>query len=371
MTGIADAIVGGEVKPSIADRIRKNQRTLARAIAGSAAALGVLVLASLGLGAVDIPPAQTISIILANLSLPAIAEFSTRDELILSAIRAPRTVLGVLAGGALALSGAALQGLFRNPLADPTLIGVSSGAALGAVAVILLGAPLLVLLPSVLQPALLPIAAFGGGLVAIFLVYVIAQQDGGTNIATLLLAGAAVTAIGGAGIGLFIFVGDDQQIRDINFWLLGSLSGAHWPAIAPAAIFIIIGIIGVLRFSRALDALSLGEEDAHHLGFEPERIKRRLILCCALATGASVSLTGVIGFVGLVTPHIVRMLFGPAHAALLPTSILLGASLMLAADIIARTIAAPAELPIGIVTAAIGGPFFLWLLMRGRAKGGW
>lgn len=370
MTSVAGAMTSGSPL-SIAERVQQRRRSILWAVLGSAGILAALLLASLGIGAVDISPGEVTSILLAKLGLPGFATFTMRDDLILSAIRGPRTVLGVLAGGALALSGAALQGLFRNPLADPTLIGVSSGAALGAVAVIVLGAPVVAMLPTILQPSLLPIAAFGGGLAAIFIVYLIAQQDGGTSIATLLLAGAAVTAIGSAGIGLFIFIGDDQQIRDINFWLLGSLSGAHWRAIAPAAFFIVIGLIGVLRFSRALDALSLGEADAHHLGFEPEKIKRRLILCCALATGASVSLTGVIGFVGLVTPHIVRMLFGPAHAALLPASVLLGASLMLAADIVARTIASPAELPIGIVTAAIGGPFFLWLLMRGRATGGW
>lgn len=356
---------------SISARILKARWALVWSVSGSAIILFALVLAGLGFGAVKISPLDSVSILTSKLGLPSLSVFSERDDLILSAIRAPRTALGVLAGGALAVSGAALQGLFRNPLADPTLIGVSSGAALGAVAVIVLGAPVAALLPAVLQPGLLPFAAFGGGLIAILIVYFIAQNDGGTNIATLLLAGAAVSAIGGAGIGLFIFIGDDQQIRDVNFWLLGCLSGAHWQAIAPAAIFIGLGMAGALRFGRALDALSLGEADAHHLGFKPEKLKRRLLFCCALATGAAVSLTGVIGFVGLVTPHIVRMLIGPAHAALLPTSLLLGGALMLAADILSRTIAAPAELPIGIITAAIGGPFFLWLLLRGRARGGW
>jgi len=319
MTASVHVLAAADDHPRIAQRLLRARQTVIWSIAGSATILAVLVLAGLGVGAVQISPAEAVSIVLAKLGLPTLAPFTARDDLILSAIRAPRTALGVLAGGALAVSGAALQGLFRNPLADPTLIGVSSGAALGAVAVIVLGAPVAAMLPNVLQPALLPVAAFGGGLVAITIVYLIAQNDGGTNIATLLLAGAAVTAIGGAGIGLFIFMGDDQQIRDINFWLLGSLSGAHWQAIAPAAVFILIGMIGALRFGRALDALSLGEADAHHLGFEPEKLKRRLVLCCALATGAAVSLTGVIGFVGLITPHIVRMIVGPAHAALLPT----------------------------------------------------
>jgi iron complex transport system permease protein len=371
MTALADIAATDNHAFSVAKHTLKARKTLVCSIVGSAFVLAMLVLAGLGFGAVLISPIEALSIGLSKLGLPTLADFTTRDDLILSAIRAPRTALGALAGGALAVSGAALQGLFRNPLADPTLIGVSSGAALGAVAVIVLGTPVAALLPAALQSSLLPAAAFVGGLAAIGVVHVIARHDGGTNIATLLLAGAAVTAICGAGVGLFIFLGDDQQIRDINFWLLGSLSGANWQALGPAAVLICIGMFGVLRFGAALDALSLGEADAHHLGFEPEKLKHRLIIFCALATGAAVSLTGVIGFVGLVTPHIVRMLIGPAHRALLPTSLLLGGALMLAADILSRTVAAPAELPIGIVTAAIGGPFFLWLLVRGRAHGGW
>jgi len=352
-------------------RVRQAARRRRLAIAVAGLLLLLAIGAGLGLGATGVSPLQAVSIGLAKLGLDPIVAFSARDDLVLSAIRAPRTVLGVLAGAALAASGAALQGLFRNPLADPGLIGVSAGAALGAVATIVLGAPLAAALPGGLAPALLPLAAFLGGFVAIGVVYGISQQDGGTDVATLLLAGAAVTAIGGAGIGFFIFISDDAQIRDINFWMLGSISGANWRALAPAAALVSVGIVGLLCFARALDALSLGEADAHHLGFEPERVKRRLVVCAALATGASVALTGVIGFVGLMTPHIVRMLFGPSHRALLPASALLGGALMLAADAIARSVAQPAELPIGVVTAAIGGPFFLWLLARGRAHGGW
>jgi len=356
---------------SIQARMRQERRRAAATIAIAAALLVGGVLMGLGVGALPISPAEAASILLAKLGLPALTPFEARDDLVMTAIRAPRTILGVLAGGALAACGAALQGLFRNPLADPTLIGVSSGAALGAVTVIVLGGGVAAALPPVLAPSLLPLGAFCGGLIAIIAVYLIAQRDGGTDIATLLLAGVAITAISSAGIGLFIFISDDQQIRDINFWLLGSLSGANWRALLPAAALIIVGVCGILRQRRALDALSLGEADAHHLGFDPERVKRGLICCCALATGAAVALTGVIGFVGLITPHVVRLIAGPNHRMLLPTSILLGGALMLAADVGARVVVAPAELPIGIVTAAIGGPFFLWLLMRGRAFGGW
>lgn len=360
------------IHPSdLAVRIERGRRARQWATLGAAVLLLTTILASLGVGAVEIRPLEAVSIALSAFGLPGFVDFEPRQELIFSAIRAPRTVLGVMAGAALAASGAALQGLFRNPLADPTLIGVSSGAALGAVAVIVFGGGVAALLPAILAPALLPIAAFFGGLVAISIVYLIAQQDSGADIATLLLAGAAVTALAGAGIGLFIFLSDDQQIRDINFWLLGSLSGANWRALAPAAVLVSIGVLGMLRFSSALNALSLGEDDAHHLGFDPERIKRGLVCSCALATGAAVALTGAIGFIGLMTPHIVRLVVGPDHRALLPISIFAGAALMLAADVVARVVAAPAELPIGIVTAAIGGPFFLWLLARGRAFGGW
>lgn len=370
MTAAPAALQGPEASAAAGNRLlnARKRRTGALAIAGALLALAAL--ASLGFGAVAISPGQAAAIVLTKLGLPPIAEFGVREDLIFSSIRAPRTVLGMMAGAALAASGAALQGLFRNPLADPTLIGVSSGAALGAVASILFGAALLPFLPALLAPAVLPLAAFLGGLVAIALVSAIASRGGITDIATLLLAGTAITAIAGAGMGFFIFLADDQQIRDINFWMLGSLSGATWGALAPAFLLVAAGCAGILMFARALDALSLGESDAHHLGFAPERIKRGLIVLCALATGASVALTGVIGFIGLMTPHIVRLLIGPSHRTLLPASMLLGAALMLASDLAARTVVSPAELPIGIVTAAIGGPFFLWLLIRWRSRGG-
>ncbi len=360
-----------DARRRIAAGIERAGRRRIRAVALAGALLAGAILASLGVGAVAIPPDRAISVLFSHLGLPAITDFAPRDDLIISAIRAPRTALGVLAGAALAASGAALQGLFRNPLADPALIGVSAGAALAAVAVIVLGAPLAAMLPAALAPSLLPVAAFAGGLAAIFVVYLVAARDGGADVATLLLAGAAVTALGNAGIGLLIFISDDQQIRDINFWLLGSLAGAHWNAIWPAAILMTVGVVGLCRHARALNAMSLGEADAYHLGFRPEQVKRGVVCFAALATGAAVALTGVIGFVGLMTPHIVRLLSGPDHKGLLPVSMLVGGALLLAADVVARSAAAPAEMPIGIVTAAIGGPFFLWLLARGRARGGW
>lgn len=335
---------------------------------------GIFILAfllSVGWGAVNIPPTQVLAILADRLGLDLPWEFSRRAESVLMAIRLPRACLGVLAGAALAVSGAALQGLFRNPLADPALIGVSTGAALGAVGVIVLGAGLTASVSSLAGSFVLPVAAFIGGLLATLLVYKIASADGRTDVATMLLAGVAINAMAGAGIGLLIFVSTDQQLRDLNFWLLGSLGGITWTRLLAAAPFILMAIIALPFLARHLNALLLGESEALHLGFHVERTKRRIVVLAALATGASVALTGVIGFVGLVVPHLVRLAIGPDHRTLLPASILLGASLMLIADLAARMIVLPAELPIGILTSCVGGPFFLWLLVRRRGHGGW
>lgn len=335
---------------------------------------GVLLLAfllSVGWGAVTIAPGQVLAILANNVGLELPWDFARREETVLLAIRLPRTCLGMLAGAALAVSGAALQGLFRNPLADPALIGVSTGAALAAVCVIVLGAGLAAAFSFTVGPFLLPIAAFAGGLLTTLLVYRIANRDGRTDVATMLLAGVALNAIAGAGIGLLVFISTDQQLRDLSFWMLGSLGGVTWAKMLPAAPLIAFAIIALPLLARHLNALLLGETEALHLGFHVEHTKRFIVVLVALATGASVALTGVIGFVGLVVPHLVRLTIGPDHRTLLPASILLGASLMLIADLGARTVVLPAELPIGILTSCVGGPFFLWLLLRRRSLGGW
>ena len=335
---------------------------------------GVLVSAFLlaaGRGAVEIAPTRMVSILAASIGVELPWEFTRREQAVLLAIRLPRTILGVLVGAALAVSGAALQGLFRNPLADPALIGVSNGAALAAVGIIVLGTGLAGMLGPFGGPFLLPVAAFAGGLLATVFVYRIANRDGRVDVATLLLAGIAVNALAMAGVGLLVFVSTDQQLRDLSFWMLGSLGGATWAKLVPAGPLIGFAIVALLLFGRHLNALVLGESEAFHLGFRVERAKRLLVAFVALATGVSVAFTGVIGFVGLVVPHLVRLLIGPDHRMLLPVSILLGASLMLAADLVARTVVLPAELPIGILTACGGGPFFLWLLIRRRSVGSW
>lgn len=333
--------------------------------------LALVFLLAVGRGAVDVSPGQVLAILAAAAGLDLPWEFTPREEAVVLAIRLPRACLGALAGGALAVSGATLQGLFRNPLADPALIGVSNGAALAAVGVIVLGADLAVSLAPATGAFLLPAAAFAGGLLATLFVYRVASHDGRTDVATMLLAGVAVNAISMAGIGLLIFLSTDRQLRDLSFWMLGSLGGATWGGMLAAAPLIVFAVAALPLLARHLNALLLGESEALHLGFHVERTKRVIVVLTALATGACVALTGVIGFVGLVVPHLVRLTIGPDHRRLLPVSILLGAGLMLAADLAARTVVLPAELPIGILTACVGGPFFLWLLMRRRVPGGW
>jgi iron complex transport system permease protein len=292
-------------------------------------------------------------------------------EAVLLSIRLPRALLAILVGAALAVAGAAMQGLFRNPLADPGLIGVSTGAALVAALVIVLGSSLPLAFSGLLRDALLPLAAFLGGLGATWLVYRIASREGRTEVATMLLAGIALNAVAGAGIGLLIFASDDQALRDLNFWLLGSLGGVTWDRLLIAAPAMLAPALAALWLARPLNALLFGETEALHLGFAVERVKRLVVVLSALAVGASVALTGVIGFVGLVVPHLVRLTLGPDHRVLLPASLMLGATLLLLADLLARTLVLPAELPIGILTSCVGGPFFLWLLLRRRGLGLW
>ncbi|GAB4366408.1 MAG: iron ABC transporter permease [Kiloniellaceae bacterium] len=334
-------------------------------------ALAAAFLLAVGSGAVAIGPGEALAILAAQLGIELPWGFTRQQEAVLLAIRLPRALAGILVGAALAASGAALQGLFRNPLADPALIGVSTGAALAAAAVIVLGGSLTAIVAVVPLSLLLPLAAFGGGLVTTLIVYRIASRDGRTDVATLLLAGVAMNAIAAAGIGLMVFMSDDQQLRDLNYWMLGSLGGTIWDRLATGAPFILLGALALPFFARALNALLLGEREAGHLGFHVERSKCAIVVLAALATGTAVALTGVIGFIGLVVPHVVRMLAGPDHRLLLPLSMLFGAALLLVADLFARTLVLPAELPIGILTACIGGPFFIWLLLRRRSGSGW
>jgi iron complex transport system permease protein len=363
--------MSGVLLAGVSDFAQRRQRRGFVALWVFGLGLVLTFLLAVGYGAVAIAPGQAAAILAAQIGLELPWEFTRQQEAVLLAIRLPRAVAGILVGAALAASGAALQGLFRNPLADPALIGVSNGAALAAVMVIVLGGSISALLPFLPSAFLLPLAAFGGGLAATFVVYRIASRDGRTDVATMLLAGVAVNAMAGAGIGFMVFLSDDQQLRDLNYWLLGSLGGITWGRMAVAGPFILLGTVLLPLFARHLNALLLGESEAVHLGFHVERSKRAIVVLAALATGTAVALTGVIGFIGLVVPHLVRLTAGPDHRLLLPVSILFGASLLLIADLFARTLVLPAELPIGILTACVGGPFFLWLLLRRRSPGSW
>jgi iron complex transport system permease protein len=326
---------------------------MALPLLGALAAL--LALAGLALGPVALAPGE----VLAALA----GEADARAQAIVGQIRAPRVALGAAVGAGLALSGVALQGVLRNPLADPGLIGVTAGAALGAVAVIVLGGALVAEIPAALRPWLLPVAAFAGGALVTGFVFGVARRAGTVQVATLILAGVAVNAIAGAGIGVMVYVSDDRQLRDLTFWSMGGLGGAGWTQAALAALCIAAAGVGLTRMARALDLFQIGERAAFHAGLDVERSKRAVALWSALAVGAGTAAAGPIGFVGLVAPHLARLLVGPSHRLLAPAAALLGAALLLAADLAARLAVPPAEPPVGLATSLIGGPFFLWLLL--------
>lgn len=292
--------------------------------------------------------------------------YKTRDYLVLVDIRLPRVILGLLIGASLAVSGVLMQGLFRNPLADPGIVGVSSGAGLGAILAIVIGIAFPVSLASFLEPYKVIIGAFLGGLLSTIVLYIIATHHSFTSIATMLLAGIALGALSSAIIGILLFIANDQQLRDITFWNLGSLAGATWLKVWLVLPFICVGLLFSPLLSRALNALALGEAVAGHIGFHIQRIKNIAIFLVALMCGSAVAVSGGIGFIGIVVPHILRQLIGPDHRYLIPCSALLGAALLIFADTFARLIVSPAELPIGIVTALFGSPFFLWILICRR-----
>lgn len=295
---------------------------------------------------------------------------AARDKVVLLDIRLPRLAMGILVGAGLAVAGAVMQGLFRNPLADPGIVGVGAGAGLGAVAAIVLGG----LLPGALVAAfgqyLVPVAAFLGAWGATLLLYRVASRGGRTSVAVLLLAGIALAAMAGALTGVLTYLADDRQLRDLTFWGMGSLAGASWLRLIAGAALIAPALVLAPRLARGLDALALGEAAAAHMGTDIERLKRHSVLVVAALAGASVALAGGIGFVGIVVPHLLRLLAGPGHRRLLVDAALLGAALLVLADLVARRVVVPAELPIGIVTAVLGAPVFLWILLRRRGFGG-
>ncbi|WP_306113442.1 iron ABC transporter permease [Roseovarius sp. MMSF_3305] len=288
------------------------------------------------------------------------------ERVVLWDIRLPRMVLGVLVGAALAVSGTVLQGLFRNPLADPGIVGITAGASLGAISAIVFGASLPLALRSSIGMYLIPLLACLGSWVSVLLLYSVSTRNGRTSVATMLLAGIALAALAGALVGVMIYVADDQQLRDLTFWQLGSLGGATWTKIATAGPIIGVAVIGAVTLGASLNGIALGEATALHLGIPVQRAKNLAILAVAAATGAAVAVSGGIGFVGIVVPHLLRLATGPDHKPLLVNAALLGGGLLIWADVLSRVVIAPAELPIGIVTAILGAPVFLWILLRRR-----
>jgi iron complex transport system permease protein len=291
---------------------------------------------------------------------------AVRDVLIIEQIRLPRVFLGMLVGAALAVSGTIMQGMFRNPLADPGLAGVSAGAGLGAAIIIVLGGS--VALPFVAFAGFLalPIVAFLGSLATTAALYAVSTRNGQTSVATMLLAGIAFGALAMAATGCLVYMADDHQIRDLTFWQLGSLAGATWLKVATLTAIIALAGLALPFMARGLNGLSMGEAVAGHMGISVETLKRSGIVVVSAMTGGAVAVSGGIGFVGIVVPHVLRLAIGPDHRYLLPATALLGAALLVLADAVARTIVAPAELPIGIITALFGAPFFLWLLLKRR-----
>ncbi|MEM6589285.1 MAG: iron ABC transporter permease [Pseudomonadota bacterium] len=287
-------------------------------------------------------------------------------ETILMDIRAPRMVLGIMVGGSLAISGACLQGLLRNPLADPGLIGITAGASLAVVFVIVLGAGVIALLPPVLEVAVIPLAAFAGGMAVTFLVLGTARIGGQFSVARLILVGVAITAISGAMIGVMVLMSNDQQLRELTFWTMGSLARSNWSTVVIACVIMVVSSLALLRYRRELDMMQLGERAAFHAGVDVGRVKFQICFLVAVAVGAGVSAAGPIGFVGLVAPHMTRLFIRASHFVVLPVSALVGANILLFADLFVRNAIPPSEIPIGIATSLLGGPFFLWLLLRNR-----
>ncbi len=337
----------------ISSSIRKRQAI--RLISALLILLPLCTLIGLAYGAVPLHPMDVIDGVLHTIR----GDASTQNAVIVGQIRLPRTLLAAVMGGVLGMSGAAMQGLFRNPLADPSLIGVTAGASLGAALVIVLAGTGF---QGYLGLTLVSMGAFIGGVIAVLFVYRLANSGNGTSVATMLLAGIAITALAGALGSLLEFFADNEMLRRISLWKMGGLDGASYPRLWLASIVTAVVMIALPRYSSALNALLLGESEARHLGIDVGRVKMALIIWVAIGVGTSVAMVGTIAFVGLVVPHIVRMLIGPNHTYLLPASALSGAILLVLADTLSRVVVAPTELPVGIITAIIGVPFFISLL---------
>ncbi len=326
--------------------------------------LAVVVLIAVvsgGIGSVYIPPLSVAQIVAAK--APFLDISSTAPDswgTIIWQIRFPRIILAGLVGVALAVSGATYQGLFRNPLADPYLIGVASGAGLGATIILMTGVPLYFH-----GFSLLPIAAFVGGLLAVSIAYTVAKQSGGLPLTTLILAGVAIAYLAAA-MTSYLIISSSPDVKPLLVWLLGGFIGTRWEDVYTVLPYLIPGVLVMMAYGRILNLFQLNEDEAKQLGVNVERTKLILIVVASLTTAAAVSVSGLIGFVGLIAPHAVRLVWGYDHRFLLPMAMLVGAGFLILADVVARTVVSPTELPVGVVTAFCGAPFFLYLLRRSR-----
>ena len=330
-----------------------------------AAGLAVALLAAMvaaSQGSVHIPLGAIVEMIAAQFPGVAESDHPNSWKTILWQLRLPRVALALIVGAGLAMSGAAYQGLFKNPLADPYLVGVASGAGLAATVVLLTGIPLYLA-----GIGILPVAAFCGGLASVSIAYAVARRVQGTPLTTLILAGVAISALA-ASVTSLLMIRSDPDLRPVLSWLMGSFIAAEWSDSLVVLLYLGPSVCVLLGFARILNVVQLSEEHASMLGVDVERVKIALIVAATLATAAAVSFSGLIGFVGLVAPHVVRILWGVDYRFIIPMSGLLGGTFLVLADLIARTIVSPGELPVGVVTAFCGAPFFLYILMRRRAS---
>ena len=331
-----------------------------------AVALVVAVLLSAVVGQLAVTPAEVVGSVLRAVGIHN--PWAPGDEIVeatLWVVRFPRIVMGLAVGAALAIAGAVMQAIFGNPLAEPGVVGVSSGAALGASAAIVFGI-------TALGSWSIALFAFAGGLLATLLVYFVSRANGRTEVVTLLLTGIAINAFAGAGLAFLLFVGNTASREQVVFWQLGSLNGSLWSETLVVGVVTVAGLVVALLLARRYDLLSLGERNARHLGINVEALRIGSIVLVALLTGVAVAFCGIIAFVGLVIPHLIRMIIGPAHRHLILASAVGGGALLTFADLLARTLVTGADLPIGMLTSLIGGPFFFFLLWRQRKRsGGW
>ncbi len=327
-------------------------------------ALLTAVVVAAGRGQLDVAPAEVVGSLLHRLGLDLGPMPShPQGDVTLWTVRFPRVVMAAVAGAALATAGALMQGIFGNPLAEPGVVGVSAGAALAASTVIVFDLALV-------GTWTVALFAFVGGLVTTILVYLLSRDGGRTEVVTLVLTGIAVNAVASAGLAFLLFLGDQQAREEIVFWQLGSLNGSRWEQVGVAAPFMVVGLVAAMAMSRRLDLLALGDRAARHVGVDVERLRMGAIVVVALLTAAAVAFCGIIAFVGLVVPHLVRLLAGPGHRLLVPASALGGGLLLVVADLGARTLVAYADLLIGMLTSLVGGPFFFWRIRRARRTSG-